>query len=282
MKNFKNWVLLLTATAALGLTSCKKDSPEAPPTPLPPTASVGLLFEHAADMPGDTADLVLNTGRYTTAAGDDFQVKVLKYYISNLQFFRADGSSYAVPNAYFLVDAGQPGSNRIELSGIPLGTYSRVSFVVGVDSARNVSGAQTGALDPVHDMFWGWDQGYVYLRLQGTSPQAVRPANPTGALDFSVSGFHTPHNAIRTVSLAMAPDNLLPVRTGHSPEIHLHADILKLFAGAKTVRFGPTTDPASVTLVATGPGTNSVIVANNYADPGGGHVLGRTRSPQLK
>ncbi|WP_316930094.1 MbnP family protein, partial [Hymenobacter sp. IS2118] len=49
-----------------------------------------------------------------------------------------------------------PASQLLALKDIPVGDYQSVSFTVGVDSARNVAGAQTGALDPNNGMFWTW------------------------------------------------------------------------------------------------------------------------------
>jgi hypothetical protein len=51
-----------------------------------------------------------------------------------------------------------------------------IRFLLGVDSARNVSGIQTGALDPARGMFWTWNSGYVMAKIEGSSPSAHVPA----------------------------------------------------------------------------------------------------------
>lgn len=56
-------------------------------------------------------------------------------------------------NEYFLIDASDAGSTTIALQALP-GKYDQVAFTIGVDSIRNISGAQTGALDPGKGMFW--------------------------------------------------------------------------------------------------------------------------------
>jgi hypothetical protein len=61
-----------------------------------------------------------------------------------------------------------------------------MEFMIGVDSARNNSGAQTGALDPTNGMFWSWSTGYIMAKFEGTSAQSPAAAN---ALKFHIGGF---------------------------------------------------------------------------------------------
>jgi hypothetical protein len=66
-------------------------------------------------------------------------------------------------NKYFLVDFSDTTTTTLKLTILPY-LYNRLSFVIGVDSARNVSGAQTGALDPANGMFWTWNTGYIMAK----------------------------------------------------------------------------------------------------------------------
>ncbi|MBO2010829.1 MbnP family protein [Hymenobacter negativus] len=239
------------ALAALFLSGCSKEDEAVPAT----TGTVALEFDQ---MVG-TAPLVLSTQTYTTTGGDQFRVSTFRQYISNIKLTRADGSQYTQPDSYHLLDAAVPESLEITLTDVPTGDYTGISFTIGVDSARNVSGAQKGALDPSNGMFWTWNSGYIYTKLEGYSPQAPKPAGVAeGGLTFHVGGFKTPSNAIRTVSPAFPSGTKLLVRADHSPEIHLKADILKMFAGTTPVRF------SSLSFIMSA-GPNAVLVANNYA-----------------
>ena len=62
--------------------------------------------------------------------------------------------------SYHLVDQSQPGSLSwsFEAEENP---FTTLHFLLGVASARIVSGAQTGALDTLKDMFWTWNSGYI-------------------------------------------------------------------------------------------------------------------------
>ena len=234
---------LLTLVLAWGLVSgCKKG-----PEPASPTGDLYLELEPTVGQ----APLVLNTVAYPNGNGEQFTVSTFKYYLSNVKLQRRDGTQYTVPDGYFLVDAAQSASQHIELKDVPVGEYTGFSFVVGVDSARNVAGAQTGALDPVHGMFWDWNSGYIFVRLEGTSPASV-----TGRLLFAIMGFQRPYNTLRTIAPSFGGATVT-VSPDHQPEIHLNVDVQKMFAGPSPIRFATVYDSEG--------GPSSVQVANNYA-----------------
>jgi hypothetical protein len=232
------------ALAALTLAGCKKD--QAVPNQ---TGTVALEFEQTVGPD----PLVLSTQTYATPAGDQFRVTTFRQYISNITFTKADGTKYAQPDSYYLVDAAVGDSQHLTITDVPVGDYTGVTFTIGVDSVHNVSGAQKGALDPNNGMFWTWNSGYIFTKLEGYSTQSN-----SGAITFHVGGFKMPNNAVRTVAPAFPSNTKLLVRADHSPEIHLNVDVLKMFTGPNTIRFGTLS-----TIMAAGP--DAVKVANNYA-----------------
>ncbi len=122
---------------------------------------------------------------FITAAQDTITIKPqFAYYLSNFKFTKSDGSVYAAPESYFLVhyesSSDDPSKASIKIDNIPEGTYTKVSFLMGVDSARNHSGAQTGALDPGYNMIWTWNTGYIFHRIKGNTGSA----NATITLDI--------------------------------------------------------------------------------------------------
>ena len=251
MKRFSISALSCTfALAMLALSGCKKDE-----VATSQTGTVALEFEQTVGA----NELVLDTKTYTTPAGDQFRISIFRQYISNIVFTKTDGSTYAVPESYYLLDAAKPDNQHLALSGVPVGDYKGISFTIGVDSTRNVSGAQKGALDPSNNMFWSWDSGYIFTKLEGFSPQSR-----TSAITFHIAGFKKPNNTIRTVSPAFPSGTTLLVRADHNPEIHLNMDVQKMFvatpgiAGTSDVRFATLSDVQSA-------GANAVLVANNYA-----------------
>ncbi|GAB2968283.1 hypothetical protein GCM10027048_43910 [Hymenobacter coalescens] len=247
--NLLSSALLLGAAVASSLTftACgsKKKDPAA-------QGELALQFDHVVG----SRPLVLNTDTYTNGAGNPFTVTTFNYYISNIRLTQADGTEWAEPESYHLIKENSPASKKLTLTGIPAGDYRKLTFTIGVDSARNVAGAQTGALDPLNDMFWTWNTGYVYTKLEGTSPQA--PGN--GSLVFHVGGFRWPNNTIRTVAPALPANTVLAVRAGRAPQVHLKVDVLSMFNGPTAAR---TVDFRTLSNVMGGP--NAKLLADNYA-----------------
>lgn len=253
----KNPIKILSALfliGALSLSSCKKD-PDEEPTPTPtPSATTGSIALHFENMVGDSA-LVFNTQSYVTANSDSFTVSTFKYYISNIVLTKSGGGTYVESESYHLIDASDLATGDITLTNVPLGDYTGISFIIGVDSLRNVSGAQTGALDPANGMFWSWSSGYIMLKFEGNSPQSTAAAN---ALLFHVGGFSGANNTIRTVSPSFGVD-IASVSSSVTPEIHFKTDILELFTTPTNVDF-------STLNTIHMPGANAKTIADNYAN----------------
>ncbi|UOQ74769.1 MbnP family protein [Hymenobacter cellulosilyticus] len=230
---------------SFSFSNCKKDAAAEP--------QVGKLAIEMDHVVGNSS-LVLNaaTPNYTTPSGDRFSVSTLRYYISNIRLRKEDGSEYIQPESYYLVDATRPDSKVLTLENVPTGDYTGITFTIGVDAARNTAGAQKGALAP-SDMFWSWNTGYIFLKLEGKSPEA-----DNGAFTYHIGGFEGANNAIRTVSPAFPTGTTLLIRTDHAPEMHMKVDVMKILTGPTEVRFA-TFSTAHM------PGASAVKLANNYA-----------------
>src|SRR5688572_26051549 len=98
--------------------------------------------------------LAINTGTYINQNSDTFYLTTYRYYISNIKLKREDGFVYTEPESYRIIEGNDSSSCKFSLQNVPLGNYNSIEFIIGVDSARNCNGAQTGALDPLADMYW--------------------------------------------------------------------------------------------------------------------------------
>jgi len=243
----KNNLFLLITTITLGLISCKDEKIGAP-------LEKGTLTLEFENMVNDNP-LILNNQNYTNANGDSYNITVFKYYISNISLTKGDGSVYKIPESYLLIDAAKPASSLNLLNDIPAGDYSQISFTIGIDKERNLAGAQTGALDPALGMFWTWNSGYIFVKLEGSSPQSTA-ANKS--LTFHIGGIVDPNNTIRTYSKAFSPGNPLRVRADKKPQIHFKVNAGSLFTGKQTISFAD--------LNFTMGGAKSVIIADNYVN----------------
>ncbi len=193
----------------------------------------------------------LELGRsYVNVLGDTIAVQRFKYYVSNIIVTDAVGKDvYLFPRRYFLVDAEDSASQSIQLKNIPALPLKQVRFLLGVDSTRNVSGVQTGALDPLNGMFWTWNSGYIMAKLEGVSPSAHVPGQ---RFTYHVGGFKTTNNTARVITLE------LPPATTPVDEIHIAADINAWFKGSSSLKI--VEHP-----VCHSPGALAVQIADNYS-----------------
>lgn len=252
MKTIK---LLSIALLAFSFTisSCKKD-PDEVPAPVTPPATSGSLKLHFENMVGDST-LVLNMQNYVNANNDTFNVSKFNYYISNIKLTRSDNSVYTETESYHLLKADDESSLDISLANVPFGSYTAIEFMIGVDSTRNVSGAQTGALDPANGMFWSWSSGYIMAKLEGTSPQSTGSGH---MIMMHIGGFSGANKVLKTVSPSFNSQTA-NVSSTVTPEIHFKADILEMLQSPNTIDF-------STLNVIHMPGSAAKTVADNYAD----------------
>lgn len=219
----------LAATLLIGLAifSCQE-------TELTPTGRMQIVFDNVVG----TSDLKLSAGTYQNAAGESFSVTKFNYFVSNIRLRKEDGGEFVVPqdSSYFLIQEEKPASQTINLSNIPTGNYTGITFVVGVDSARSMAdiSKRTGILDPAlnNGMYWDWNSGYIFMKLEGTS--AVAPAAQNNAFFYHIGGFGRANvkiNNIRTVSLPFG-STVARVESGSTPTVGLKTDALKIFNGS--------------------------------------------------
>ena len=222
--------------------SCQKEAEN--------TTNKGVVQLQFTNMAG-SASLALNS-TFTNTFGESLTITKYKYYISNIAFTDERNFRRLVPDTYFLVDEGDAASKTFNIE-VPAGTYQSISFLLGVDSTRNVSGAQTGALDPLHDMFWTWNTGYIMAKLEGTSPVSELPNEK---VEYHTGGFKGEHSVLRTVTLPFG--QVYTLQKNGRLQVAIKADVLKWFDGVH-----PLSIAAAPT--ATSPGALASRFADNYA-----------------
>lgn len=255
---------LLSAAVLLGLvfTGCKKQDdpsniiqqPNPQPNPQQPIDSyASLRFAFTPTMGGQP--LVMRTKQYVNANGDTFTVSAHKYFVSNFTVTDSADHEYPLPPAYFLVDADS--LRTVSIGGIVPGRFKKISFLMGVDSLRNVSGAQTGDLDPAgraRGMFWDWNTGYIMAKMEGSSPQSGAAGK---LLAFHIGTFSGKNSALRRVSLALP--SVISLTEGKTPTIQIQSELATWFGGSTPVNF-------ATTNVVMSANADSKRIADNYAN----------------
>ena len=64
------------------------------------------------------------------------------------------------------------------LKNIPNAKYTKLKFMLGVDSLRNSTGVQDGYLDPSHGMIWDWNTGYIFFKHEGNYINTANVVKP--------------------------------------------------------------------------------------------------------
>jgi hypothetical protein len=237
---FRYFILPLVAFLLLG--SCQKSI----------TAKTGIVKFTFRNMVS-TSPMALVLGVYTNPFGEVYSITRFKYYVSNIHLTGTAGSA-SEANSYHLVDESIPGSLTFSFE-TDLNTFSGISFLIGVDSTRNVSGAQTGALDPLNDMFWTWNSGYIMAKMEGTSPQSNQVGNK---IEYHIGGFSGVNSALKTVNLPFPAGKSLIINEGKISEISLEADFDKWWQTPNDLMIVNTP-------VCTTPGSLAKQVADNYS-----------------
>lgn len=189
---------------------------------------------------------------YTNSFGEDYTINKFRYYISNIFFQHAGKKSETNPSIY-LIDQAKEESKTISFS-VPADEYSSLHFQIGVDSIYNVSGAQTGPLDPTKDMFWTWNTGYVMAKLEGISP-ASKVVN--GKYEFHIGGFSGKNNVLKTVNLPFPENKSLHLIPGKTTEIVIIADADTWFQDPHDLKI-------AVRPAINSPGKFAVAMSENY------------------
>jgi hypothetical protein len=195
----------------------------------------------------------LNTASYTNAFAEQYTITRFKYYISNIALAFPDGV-FTENESYHLIDETNTGSLSFGFM-TNVNTYHSLLFMLGVDSLRNVSGAQTGALDPLNDMFWTWNSGYVMAKMEGNSPQSKVVNNK---VEFHIGGFSGVNNVLKKIKLNFPAGMLLDIREGKITEIIIEADFDKWWQQPNDVKI-------SDNPVCTTPGELAKKIADNYS-----------------
>lgn len=243
----KNLPSALLFSLALILTACSKNDDTTPEFQEGNLAPLSVEFDNIA---GDRTLTLNNTeSPYKNAAGEPFTISRLQYFISNIKVTTSAGNIYTVnpDSSYFLIK-GDDKTSRFAKVKVPEGDYTNLTFTLGVDSLRSTMpiDKRTGVLDPAagggHDgsgMYWGWNSGYIFFKLEGNSAVVSDDANgdPTGKKQFKYhigffGGYSAPTlNNIKVIQVDLKTAGIAKVRKDRQSNIHLFVDVMKVFNG---------------------------------------------------
>lgn len=200
------------------------------------TGTLTLKFDNGVG----NQDFIFGTS-YNKSNGESYKLTALKYIISNVRVKDSKGNIFTYPTEsnVFIVDEAK-GNNAgeifITLNNVAAADYTEVTFGIGIDQERYALGAegQGDFLVQAQEagMMWAWATGYRFMRFDGTYTDATVT---DGALALHMGSVGTSLDNYREVTLTLP--NTVRVRENAQPEIHIEADISKVFDGETSVNF---------------------------------------------
>ena len=212
------------------------------------TQNVNVRFQNkVGDVP-----LIIDSVNYKNELNQDFTISKFKFYISIVRFENTIGTQTA-PSTSFLIDQEDSLSLSTNSISIPSGIYSSLEFILGVDSLHNVSGAQNGALDVLNTMFWTWNSGYIFMKLEGNSSFSNSPGH---FFEYHIGGFKEPYNAIRKIKLTF--DQPVEISKHKLTDILINVNVLEILQHPNSIDFSKNSSIVEP--------SQSKIVSDNYED----------------
>jgi hypothetical protein len=136
-------------------------------------------------------------------------ISTLKFYISDIKVHYTDKTEYSLVKYAYLINVLDSLHNHFSLDKNSNRELDFVSFNLGIDSTTNVSGAMEGDLDPMNNMYWTWQSGYINIKFEGSIDDGVQR-------EYHLGGYAYPNNALQKVSFKLN-------KSGDTV-IHIHLD----------------------------------------------------------
>lgn len=200
-----------------------------------------------------SADFSLNSAH--TIGSRTYEFSHFRYWVSNLVLVKSDGSEYAVPDAYYLLEETNPvpvqdGSytyparkrETVSLSAVPMAEYKAIRFHIGVDATHNdnlsIQGGELSQLNGMTNVSWMWHTSYIFTSLQGKVTE--------GATSKSFVAETGLNENYKEVSIELSE----PVKVSSSKDwtIQLNVDVAKLIDGIDLIA-NPTIGASQASLM---------------------------------
>lgn len=151
--------IILSLLVLAAAVSCSKEQNDPVETGL-----LELQFEHQID--GDP--LEMDNTFYTNAAGNQYRVILLKYFISGVTLFSKGKVIFRQSSTPSVISANHSESCGFTLAEVPAGDYDSISFSLGVVPELNYDDAFPLGYDDL-GMYWPTSMGggYHFMRFEG-------------------------------------------------------------------------------------------------------------------
>ncbi len=152
--------------------------------------------------------MVLGEEGFRSETDTTLKISELKYYISNVSFYKKGTCIFAEPNSYRLLDVATCNPCTLEVASPKKIKYDEMRFTLGIDSATNVSGAMGGDLDPTKGMYWTWQSGYINLKMEGKTKDNNKQSKE---FQLHLGGYASPFLAAQSVRFQWKNNQEIPL-----------------------------------------------------------------------
>lgn len=213
-------ILFLAAIAVFALQGCKDDEKIDTPTPTGGNATAVFKIDHVAE---DHHDMLMLNKDYTLSDGSKVSIDFVRYWLSNVEFVKDDGSVWKESASYRLIEQTAQNNRREFQLNMPSGKYKAVRFSIGVDANRNSStDSISGELDVTKGMNWNWNTGYIFMKLEGK----YTDKDTTGSINWR---YHLGMNA-NYKTIEMAFPSAVEFGSNKKVELELMYHVLDIFS----------------------------------------------------
>lgn len=166
MKLLSLFALLLISFSVV-FSACNEDEKKEVKTPEVDKSKEPFDLEISFNHQVGDENLMFNDRRYENKAGNKYEVTKLEYIASRFRLHREGGEIVEYDTAVY-VNAKRDETKSFVLKDVPYGSYEKITFVHGLDSATN----QSNALPPTQNLNnMAWPEmlggGYHYMRMNG-------------------------------------------------------------------------------------------------------------------
>jgi len=237
MKKNSNNVFLIFVFSIFSLVSCDDTEPENVTGST--TGTLRLYIEHVGTKVSSESNehssrisngnhssnepLYISDSLYVTANHDTVSITAFNYLLTDFSYVKDGDTMTNSAVAFFIRHDLDQTSDDIEklITEIPVGTYSNINFLLGVNDEANLTDNVTGELEDAFygGMVWTWSTGYKFAKIEGF----LYSGGDTTAI--------TKHIGTSTNKRDITIDNEFTISEGLVTEVHLQVDISDVLGG---------------------------------------------------
>lgn len=153
--------IVLIITMGILLNSCSENNDNINPQPVQIQVSFDLVHSIGSQL------LEFDTINYTNEFGNNYSVATLKYFVSDFTFHKADGSEFKIDEEHYVDGRELSTTTFFPSTKVPVGDYSSLSFIFGIDSTKNKIGLFHDPPESLMEWPAPMGGGYHYMKLEG-------------------------------------------------------------------------------------------------------------------